>query len=127
MENDIPESKILDIEYYMDKHAEEIVDFIEEKITEERLKAVMPTGEIFDRIVNELTKEMPFESESEPKKTHTVLAYALVSSLWCGWRSQALVSRSMPNFKQEYLDQFQRAIMRAYVIGRKYARASLPD
>ena len=68
-ENDIPKSKILNIEEYIDKHAKDIVDFIGEKITEEKLKAVMPTGEIFDRIVNELIKEMPFESESEPKRT----------------------------------------------------------
>jgi hypothetical protein len=48
MENDIPKLKILDIEYFLEKHAEKIVDFIEGKITQERLEAAMPAGEIFE-------------------------------------------------------------------------------
>jgi hypothetical protein len=44
MENDIPKSKILNIEYYMENHAEEIVDFIERKISEKSQKEIKITG-----------------------------------------------------------------------------------
>ena len=58
--DDIPESKILKIEEYMDNHAKEIVDFIERKISEKSKKDIKITGEIPNRIMNELVKEMPF-------------------------------------------------------------------
>lgn len=44
MENDIPKSKILNIEYYMENYAEEIVDFIERKISEKSQKEIKITG-----------------------------------------------------------------------------------
>jgi len=43
---------ILDIEHYMDSRKQEIVDFIERRISEKRLKDVKITGDIFDRLVN---------------------------------------------------------------------------
>jgi hypothetical protein len=118
-ENDIPESNILDIEIYMDKHAKEMVDFIERKISEKSQREIKITGEIPDRIMNELTKEMPFGSTLD--MTHIVLSNALVSSLWCGWLSQAMVNRNEPKFNKEYVNQFRRAITKAYDIGRKYS------
>jgi hypothetical protein len=117
-ENDIPKSKILEIESYMDRHAKEIVDFIEKKISEKSQTGIKITGEIPDRIMNELTKEMPYGGFD---MTHIVLSNALVSSLWCGWLSQATVNRKEPKFNEEYVEQFQRAITKAYDIGRKYA------
>lgn len=117
-ENDIPKSKILDIEIYLDKHAKEIVDFIEKKISEKSQKEIKITGEIPDRIMNELAKEMPYGGFD---MTHIVLSNALVSSLWCGWLSQATVNRNEPKFNKDYVEQFQRAITKAYGIGRKYA------
>jgi hypothetical protein len=117
-ENDIPKSKILEIESYMDRHAKEIVDFIEKKISEKSQTWIKITGEIPDRIMNELTKEMPYGGFD---MTHIVLSNALVSSLWCGWLSQATVNRKEPKFNEEYVEQFQRAITKAYDIGRKYA------
>lgn len=118
-EKDIPKSKILDIEIYMNKHAKEIVDFIEQKISEKSQKEIKITGEIPNRIINELSKEKPFGPTFD--MTHIVLSNALVSSLWCGWLSQAMVNRREPKFNKEYVDQFQRAITKAYDIGRKYA------
>lgn len=52
-EKDIPKSNILNIEVYMDKHAKEIVDFIEQEITDNSRKVITMTGEIPDRIMND--------------------------------------------------------------------------
>jgi hypothetical protein len=57
--NDFPKSNILNIEYYMDSHAKEIVDFIEQGIAKNSQKNFKIEGEITDMIMNELTNEMP--------------------------------------------------------------------
>jgi hypothetical protein len=113
-------SKILGIELYMDKNKEEMVDYIHRKITEKKGKEVKPTGEIFDRLVNQLVREFPFGQGTD--MTHIVLSNALISSLWCGWLSQAMVNRKEEKFSPDYLDKFGRAITKAYDIGREYAR-----
>jgi hypothetical protein len=120
-ENDIPKSKFLNIELYMDKHAKEIVDFIEKEIKDNSQKVISWTGEIPDRIINELSKEMPLSPTFE--MTHNMLTDALVTSLWCGWISQSKVNNKESNFNEQYVEQFGRAITRAYDIGRKYANA----
>ena len=71
---------ILNIEYYMDSRKQEIVDFAERKISEKRVKDVKITGDIFDRLVNQLSKDMPFGPRYD--MTHIVLANAL--SARCG-------------------------------------------
>jgi hypothetical protein len=124
-EKDIPKSNILNIEYYMDDHAKEIVDFIEGEITENSQKNIKMTGEIPDRIINELSKEMPFGPTFD--MTHIILSDALVSSLWCGWLSQSMVNKNEPKFNEQYVEQFKRAIMKAYDIGKKYANAQKLD
>jgi hypothetical protein len=120
-ENDIPKSKFHNIELYMDKHAKEIVDFIEKEIKDNSQKVISWTGEIPDRIINELSKEMPLSPTFE--MTHNMLTDALVTSLWCGWLSQSKVNKKESNFNEQYVEQFGRAITRAYDIGRKYANA----
>lgn len=120
MADDIP-SKILGIEVFMDRYKDQIVDFIEKKIVED----VPPKYEIYDRLLNELVNEFPFGPEDGKPyydKTHIILANALTASLWCGWLSQAMVNKQEPKFKAEYLDQFQRAITKAYDTGRRYAK-----
>jgi hypothetical protein len=121
-EKDIQKPNILDIEYYMDKNAREIVDFLEKKTVED----YAPTGEIYDRLLSQLVNEFPFGPEDGKPyydKTHVILANALTSSLWCGWLSQEMVNKKEPKFKEEYLKKFLRAIRQAYVLGRKYANA----
>jgi hypothetical protein len=110
---------ILDIEHYMDSRKQEIVDFAERKISEKRLKDVKITGDIFDRLVNQLSKDMPFGPRYD--MTHIVLANALINSLWCGWLSQAMINKRDQSFSSEYLSQFKRAITKAFEIGQKYA------
>jgi hypothetical protein len=126
-EDDIPKSKILDIELYMENHAKEIVDFIELKIKEKSHKDIKITGKITDRITNQLTKEMPFGPAFTFDMTHIVLADALVSSLWCGWLSQSMVNRKEPKFNEKYVEQLGRAITKAYDIGLRYANGQKLD
>jgi hypothetical protein len=113
-------TKILEIELYMDKNKEEMVDYIHRKITEKKGKEVKPTDEIFDRLVNQLVREFPFGQGTD--MTHIVLSNALISSLWCGWLSQAMVNIKEEKFSPDYLVQFGRAITKSFEIGQKYAR-----
>jgi len=62
----------------MDKHAKEIVDFLEAKTVED----CSPTGEIYDRLLSQLVNEFPFGPEDgRPSydKTHVILANALTA------------------------------------------------
>ena len=104
MENDIPKSKILDIEYF------EMEIKISEKNKEE------PKYNTFDRLVNQLCKEMPIGSTYD--KTHILLTNAFMFSFGCGWLSQSMINDKEPKFKEEYLEQFGRAITKAYDLGR---------
>ncbi len=61
-------------------------------------KKIRMTGEIPDRIINELSKEMPIGPTFD--MTHIILADALVSSLWCGWLSQSMVNRRETKFNE---------------------------
>jgi hypothetical protein len=49
------------------------------------------------------------------------LANALMYSFWCGLQSQRLKKDKELNFKDEYIEQIQDAIIKAYSIGRNYA------
>ena len=125
--DDIPKSNMLDIELYMESHAKEIVDFIELKVKEKSHKDIKITGKITDRIINHLANKMPFGPTFTFDMTHIVLADALVSSLWCGWLSQSIVNRKEPKFNEHYVEQFGRAITKAYDIGRRYANGQKLD
>jgi hypothetical protein len=119
MANDIPDSKILEIEYFMDSKKKEIVDFIERKTSELDKEKPIPKHEIFDEVVNVLCNDMP--SGPIYYMTHILLTNALMFSLGCGWLSQSMVNEKDPRVKEEYLQRFGRAIEKAYDIGRKYA------
>jgi len=110
---------MLDTEVYMDTHKKEMVDFIEKKIANNKNKEIKITGEIFDRLANQLTKEMPFGSTVD--MTHIVLANALICSLWCGWLSQAMVNKKEEKFSEEYPEKFKRAITKAFDLGKHYS------
>jgi hypothetical protein len=120
-EKDIPKSKILEIEFYMDRFKKEIVDLFEKKTVEDYAPDM---SDIYDKVLSELVNEFPFGPQDGRfyyDKMHVILANALTASLWCGWFSQAMVNKNEPKFKKEYLEQFQRAITKAYELGRGYA------
>jgi hypothetical protein len=116
-----PESKITNIEYFMESHAEEIVDFMEKKTVED----FTPTGEIYDGLLNQLVNEFPFGKPEDGRfyhdKVHVIVTNALMSTFWCGWISKAMVNREDPKFNPEYPEKFQRIISKAYGLGRSYA------
>jgi hypothetical protein len=96
----------------MDRHAKEIVDFIEQKISEKSQRKIKIAGKISDRILNQLVQEMPFGPTLD--WTHINLSNALISSFWYGWITQSMINKKEPKFKEEYLEQFGRAIRNAY-------------
>jgi hypothetical protein len=119
---DLPsESKITDIEYFMDSHREEIFDFMDKKAFED----FAPRGEIYDGLLNQLVKEFPFRKLEDGgfyyDKVHVILANALMSSFWCGWVSKAMVNNQELKFNPEYPEKFRRVITTAFDQGRKYA------
>jgi hypothetical protein len=117
------ESRITDTEYYIQSHREEIVNFMGKKTVLDI--APTGTGDSFDGLLNRLTNEFPFGKIEAGgfyyDRFHAILANALMSSFWCGWLSQAMVNKKEPEFKAEYLEQFQRLITEAFDIGRRYA------
>jgi hypothetical protein len=58
--NDISELNIPDIERYLDGHKEEIINNIMDKIFKDTPQIIKITGNVFDRLVNEVTKDVPF-------------------------------------------------------------------
>ena len=59
-DNDISKLNISDIERYLDLHKKEIMDFIMDKIFKDTPQQIKITGNIFDRLVNQLTRDVPF-------------------------------------------------------------------
>jgi hypothetical protein len=119
---DLPlESKITDTEYFMESHAEKIVDFMEKKIVED----FAPTHEIYDGLLNQLVNEFPFGKLEGGgfyyDKVHAILANTLMGSFWCGWVAKAMANRKEPKFNPAYLEKFRRIISKAYEGGWRYA------
>lgn len=117
--NNIPESNIPDVEYFMDSNKKEIVGLIERKISEIEREKPKLKYEIFDELVNHLCKDMPPGPIHDT--THILLTNALIFSLGCGWLAQTGVNEKDSRVKEECLERFGRAITKAYDIGRKYA------
>ena len=53
-------------------------------------------------------------------QVHTVLAMAMVYSMWCGWLSQEKANSGA--YPPEVADRFKRLIADAFVIGQKYSK-----
>jgi hypothetical protein len=102
---------VLEINESLKSHRKEIVDFVEHKDT----KGLKITGNIFDKLVNELTTELPFCPTVD--KSHIVLSQSIITSLWCGWLSRAMANKKKPKFAAEYPEDFKKAISQAFEIG----------
>jgi hypothetical protein len=68
-----------------------------------------------------VTEEYPYGKGKGIDNTHRFLTTAIMSSLWCGWFSQARTKGNDPNFRSEYIEEFRRIINEAFDIGVKYA------
>jgi hypothetical protein len=115
-DNDISKLNIPDIERYLDLHKKEIMDFIMDKIFKDTPQQIKITGNIFDGLVNQLTRDVPFGIMIQ-----FAFANALMYSFWCGSQSQRLKKDKELNFKDEYIEQIQDTITKAFAIGRSYA------
>lgn len=113
-DNDISELNIPHIERYLESHKKEIMDHIMNKIFKDKPQITKISGEIFFRLYNEITKDVPFGS-----MIHLALANAVMYSLWSGFQSERL--KKVSNFRDEYIEQIQDVINRAFNTGRNYA------
>jgi hypothetical protein len=107
---------ISDLEHFLDLNKKAIMDHIMNKIFKDAPQKIKPSGEIFDRIVNQLMQDVPFGTMIQ-----FALANAVMYSLWCGYQSQILKNDPSVHFKDEYIEQVQDAINRAFNIGWNYA------
>jgi|SRR5215211_473811 len=105
-----------DTERYLELHKKEIMDQIMNKIFKDMPQLIKITGEPFTALVNQLTKDVPFGTMIQ-----LALANALMYSLWCGLQSQRLKEDKELNFKDEYIQQIQDVINKAFIMGRNYA------
>lgn len=104
-----------DFENYFEKYRKDMVDYVEGKVRKE----VKVKGDIYDTLANILAKELPYGKGVD--NAHAFLTNAVVSSLWCGWFSQARSNAKDPKFKRGYIKKYKKAIITAFGVGRKYA------
>jgi hypothetical protein len=117
MEKDnLAELNVSEIENYLQSHKGEIIDFIQSKIGDYQLVEIKNPRDIHQAMINELMRDVPYGTMIQ-----LGLASALIYSLWCGQRSQILVNDSQTGFKEEHAEEIQKAIIKAYNIGRNYA------
>ena len=115
-DDNVRELNILDIEHFLDSHKKDIIDSIMENMFKGSPKKIKMTGSNFDRLVNELTRDLTFGSMIQ-----FALANALMYSLWCGYQSQIVKNDPSIDFKDKYIEQIQDVIIKAYNKGRDYA------
>jgi hypothetical protein len=113
---DFSELNIPYIERYLDTHKKQIIDSITDRIFRDSPKKIKPSRDDFDRLVNELTRDIHFGTMIQ-----FALARTLLYSLWCGYQSQTLGNDPSVDFKDEYIEQIQDVINKAFNTGRNYA------
>lgn len=105
-----------DIERFLELHKKEIMDHLMNKLFKDKPQLIRLSGEIFDRLVNQVTRDVPFGTMIQ-----FALANAVMYSYWCGFQSERLKKDKELNFKDEYIEQIQDAITKAFAIGQNYA------
>jgi hypothetical protein len=114
--DNIRELNIPEIEQYLDSHKKQIIDSLMERMFKGSPKKVKMIYDDFDRLVRELIEDIPFGTMIQ-----FALANTLLYSLWCGYQSQTLRNDPSVDFKDEYIEQIQDVIIKAYNKGRNYA------
>jgi hypothetical protein len=115
-DENVRELNIPDIERFLDSHEKDIIDSIMENMFKGSPKKIKITRSNFDRLVNELTRDLTFGSMIQ-----FALANTLMYSLWCGYQSQIVKNDPSVDFKDKYIEQIQDVIIKAYNKGRDYA------
>jgi hypothetical protein len=111
---------MLSLEKYLKERRKQIIDYLEQN----NKSTFKITGEVFDRLTTLLTRKLPYGSSVD--KVHTLLANAIICSLWCGWYSQHTISSQdhdfkYANFRRDYVEDFRNVITRAFEIGKDYS------
>jgi hypothetical protein len=100
---------------FLSKHQNEIIDWVNENIKTQ----FAPTGNMFDRLANQVNREYPYGKHID--NAHRFLTNTIMTSLWCGWFSQARANAGDVNFKPEYIEKFREIINNAFSIGVGFA------
>jgi hypothetical protein len=100
---------------YLDCHVEEIIRWINDKV----ITTFRPTGEIYDRLANQVVRDYHYGQGID--NAHRFLTTAIVGALWCGWFSQSRSNRNDPQFGPENVERFRAIIADAFEIGRRNA------
>jgi hypothetical protein len=101
---------------FLELNKDEIMGHLMNKIFKDKPQKVKITNSIFDRLLAELMRDVPFGTMIQ-----IALTNALMYSFWCGTQSERLKKASEVDFKDEYIGEFQNAIIKAFAIGRNYA------
>ena len=100
---------------FLNAHQEEIVNWVNNNVKTQ----LNDTASIFDRTANMVNSEYPYGERID--NAHRFLTTAIMSSLWCGWFSQARTNAQDHNFRSEYVKKFRNSIIEAFDIGIKFA------
>jgi hypothetical protein len=100
---------------YLAEHRDEIIDWINNNIK----TYFNPSGEIFDRLANQVREEYPYGQGID--NMHRYMTNAIMCSLWCGWFSQARSNAHDPNFTTEFIDDFRKLLKDSFELGRAFA------
>jgi hypothetical protein len=113
--DNVRELNIPEIERYLDIHKKQIIDSIMERMFKGSPKKIKMVYDDFDRLIRELIENIPFGSMIQ-----FALANTLMYSLWFGYQSQIVKNDPSVDFKDEYIEQIQDVIIKAYNEGRDY-------
>jgi hypothetical protein len=102
------------LEIYLNTHRNEIIDWIERNIKQQ----FTPTGQMFDRLANQITREYPYGLGID--NMHRFLTNAVMCSMWCGWFSQARTIEQDQDFNPDYIERFRTIINNAFEMGRRH-------
>ncbi len=100
---------------YLVEHREEIIDWINDN----EKTYFNPSGEIFDRLANQVREEYPYGHGID--NMHRFLTNAIMCSLWCGWFSQSRSNAKDPTFTPQFVEEFRNLLKDVYELGRAFA------
>ena len=102
------------LEIFLNAHRDEIIDWIGMNIRQQ----FTPTGQMFDRLANQVTAEYPYGVGID--NMHRFLTNAIMCAMWCGWFAQARTVEEDRHFDPGYIERFRAIINNAFEMGRRH-------
>jgi hypothetical protein len=103
---------------FLNSNQDQIINWVNSKV----ITQFEDIAGIFERTANMVTQQYPYGETVD--NAHRFLTTAIMSSLWCGWFSQARVNAHDTKFSPEYVDRFRNIINEAFDIGVKFAASN---